>query len=54
MLKSSEFEVGEKDQYHDEDALNATRASVDPAVEEGILRGGGVALLDKDNNISLH
>ena len=39
---SSEVEVGEKnlkDQY--EDALNATRA----AVEEGILPGGGVALL---------
>jgi len=37
---SSEVEVGEKkDRY--EDALNATRA----AVEEGILPGGGVALL---------
>jgi chaperonin GroEL len=37
---SSEVEVGEKkDRY--EDALNATRA----AVEEGILTGGGVALL---------
>ena len=37
---TSEVEVGEKkDRY--EDALNATRA----AVEEGILPGGGVALL---------
>ena len=37
---SSEVEVGEKkDRY--EDALNATHA----AVEEGILPGGGVALL---------
>jgi hypothetical protein len=37
----SEVEVGEKkDRY--EDALNATRA----AVEEGILPGGGVALLE--------
>lgn len=37
---SSEVEVGEKKDRYD-DALNATRA----AVEEGILPGGGVALL---------
>ena len=37
---SSEIEVGEKKDRYD-DALNATRA----AVEEGILPGGGVALL---------
>jgi chaperonin GroEL len=37
---ASEVEVGEKKDRYD-DALNATRA----AVEEGILPGGGVALL---------
>jgi chaperonin GroEL len=44
---SSEVEVGEKKDRYD-DALNATRA----AVEEGILPGGGVALLKASLSLS--
>ena len=42
---SSEVEVGEKKDRYD-DALNATRA----AVEEGIVPGGGIALLVRRNS----
>lgn len=44
---SSEVEVGEKKDRYD-DALNATRA----AVEEGILPGGGIALLKASLSLS--
>jgi chaperonin GroEL len=44
---SSEVEVGEKKDRYD-DALNATRA----AIEEGILPGGGVALLKASLSLS--